>query len=67
MEAEGCGGFYNNLDIHPTSQLVYLLLPHAGIFSRKHCPGYPDTDYPAAGGVLPIHKGRVGVPASRVV
>ncbi|KAK9912457.1 hypothetical protein M0R45_036319 [Rubus argutus] len=27
----------------------------------------PDTDYPAAGGVDPIHKGRVGVPASRVV
>ncbi|KAL6189362.1 PREDICTED: uncharacterized protein LOC101311268 [Fragaria vesca subsp. vesca] len=50
------------------TQLLYLLLIHAGIFSSKYGPGYRDTDYPtAAGGVDPIHKGGTAVPASRVV
>ncbi|KAM1610470.1 hypothetical protein ACFXTN_020868 [Malus domestica] len=48
------------------TQLLYLLLLHAGVFSSKYGPGYRDTDYPAAGD--PIHKGTTGgVPASRVV
>ncbi|PRQ36836.1 hypothetical protein RchiOBHm_Chr4g0395971 [Rosa chinensis] len=49
------------------TQLLYLLLLHAGIFSSKYGPGYRDTDYPAAPGVDPIPKGGTGVPASRVV
>ncbi|KAB2625570.1 hypothetical protein D8674_017230 [Pyrus ussuriensis x Pyrus communis] len=49
------------------TQLLYLLLLHAGVFSSKYGPGYRDTDYPVTAGD-PIHKGTTGgVPASRVV
>ncbi|XP_050370483.1 membrane protein PM19L-like [Argentina anserina] len=53
------------------TQLLYVLLLHAGIFSSKYGPGYRDTDYPAGttGGVTGVDpiKGGTGVPASRVV
>ncbi|MBO8589688.1 hypothetical protein INN88_13880 [Staphylococcus aureus] len=37
------------------TELVYVLLLHAGIFSSKYGPGYRDTDYGA--GADPAHKG----------
>lgn len=49
------------------TQLLYILLLHAGIFSSKYGPGYRDTHNPATG-VDPMHKGTAGaVPATRVV
>lgn len=49
------------------TQLLYLLMLHAGVFSSKYGPGYRDTDHAVTGGD-PIHKGTTGgVPASRVV
>lgn len=48
------------------TQLLYVLLIHAGMFSTKYGPGYRDTDYGmGAGGVDPGHKGGVP-PAARV-
>ncbi|KAL6292328.1 hypothetical protein ACE6H2_000470 [Prunus campanulata] len=49
------------------TQLLYVLLIHAGVFSKKYGPGYRDNDYPATG-ADPIHKGTAGaVPGTRVV
>ncbi|GMY26995.1 membrane protein PM19L [Fagus crenata] len=51
------------------TQLLYVLLLHAGMFSSKYGPGYRDTDYGmgATTGVDPIHKGAAPVAGSRVV
>ncbi|XP_030923828.1 membrane protein PM19L [Quercus lobata] len=51
------------------TELVYVLLLHAGIFSSKYGPGYRDTDYAmgATTGVDPVHKGGAPVAGSRVV
>ncbi|OVA02293.1 AWPM-19-like [Macleaya cordata] len=49
------------------TQLLYILLIHAGVFSSKYGPGYRDSDYalgPGAG-ADPGHKGGVAV-GSRV-
>jgi hypothetical protein len=50
------------------TQLLYLVLIHAGVFSSKYGPGYRDNEYGmgAAGGVDPMHKGTTGLPTSRV-
>ncbi|KAI3921290.1 hypothetical protein MKX01_001427 [Papaver californicum] len=47
------------------TQLLYLLLLHAGVFSSKYGPGYRDTDYGLGSGAAgdPAQKGGV---ASRV-
>lgn len=51
------------------TQLLYVLLLHAGVFSSKYGPGYRDSDYgmgPAAGTTAdPTPKGG-GVVGSRV-
>ena len=49
------------------TELVYVLLLHAGIFSSKYGPGYRDTDYAmgATTGADPVHKG--GAPVAGVV
>ncbi|KAG5227221.1 AWPM-19 membrane family protein [Salix suchowensis] len=40
------------------TQLLYVLLLHAGMFSSKYGPGYRDTDYGVgAGAGEPVHKG----------
>ncbi|GMH29315.1 hypothetical protein Nepgr_031158 [Nepenthes gracilis] len=41
------------------AQLFYLLLLHAGMFSRRYGPGYRDPDYGVGGPVVgdPAHKG----------
>ncbi|PIA40069.1 hypothetical protein AQUCO_02500057v1 [Aquilegia coerulea] len=44
------------------TQLLYVALIHAGVFSTKYGPGYRDTDY-GVGGVDPAHKGGVGTTA----
>lgn len=42
------------------TQLLYLLLLHAGVFSSSYGPGYRDTDYGAgAPAVDPGHKGAM--------
>ncbi|KAH7521933.1 hypothetical protein FEM48_Zijuj07G0084600 [Ziziphus jujuba var. spinosa] len=50
------------------TQLLYLVLIHAGLFSSKYGPGYRDTDYGmGAAGVDPAHhKGGAAVVGSRV-
>lgn len=50
------------------TQLLYVLLLHAGMFSSKYGPGYRDTDYGAgAGAGEPVHKGgAVPVAGTRV-
>ncbi|KAJ1406357.1 AWPM-19-like [Sesbania bispinosa] len=47
------------------TQLLYLLLIHAGLYSSRYGPGYRDTDYGVGGGATgdPMHKGA-GVPVS---
>ncbi|KAI3995754.1 hypothetical protein MKX01_007233 [Papaver californicum] len=47
------------------TQLFYLLLLHAGVFSSKYGPGYRDTDYGVGAGAAgdPAQKGGV---ASRI-
>lgn len=50
------------------TQLLYLLLIHAGLYSSRYGPGYRDTDY-AVGGTTadPMHKGgAVPVSGTRV-
>ncbi|KAF6144410.1 hypothetical protein GIB67_024637 [Kingdonia uniflora] len=39
------------------TQLLYLLLIHAGMFSSKYGPGYRDTDYGVGASGDPAHKG----------
>ncbi|RVW21745.1 hypothetical protein CK203_112086 [Vitis vinifera] len=47
------------------TQLLYLMLLHAGVFSSKYGPGYRDTEYgTGAPAVDPGHKG--GVAGTRV-
>ncbi|KAK1265792.1 hypothetical protein QJS04_geneDACA000097 [Acorus gramineus] len=47
------------------TQLLYLLLLHAGVFSSKYGPGYRDTEYgPGAGPATGMEKG--GVTGTRV-
>ncbi|KAL5712094.1 Membrane protein pm19l [Ranunculus cassubicifolius] len=41
------------------TQLLYVLLIHAGVFSTKYGPGYRDTDYGIGAGGEPVHKGGV--------
>ncbi|GLT76600.1 hypothetical protein SLA2020_482520 [Shorea laevis] len=50
------------------TELLYVLLLHAGIFSSRYGPGYRDTDYGmrGAGGVDPVHKGSAVPVAARV-
>ncbi|KAK3187718.1 hypothetical protein QYF36_016110 [Acer negundo] len=50
------------------TELLYLLLLHAGLYSTRYGPGYRDTDYAlgGAGGVDPVHKGTTGVAGSRI-
>ncbi|KAL1806379.1 hypothetical protein DCAR_0832182 [Daucus carota subsp. sativus] len=49
------------------TQLLYLLLVHAGIFSRNYGPGYRDTEYGVGGAHHdPALKGSSAVPAARV-
>ncbi|XP_044487482.1 membrane protein PM19L [Mangifera indica] len=50
------------------TQLLYLVLLHAGLFSSRYGPGYRDTDYGVGtGGVDPAgHKGGGAVAGSRV-
>lgn len=48
------------------TQLLYLLLIHAGLYSSRYGPGYRDNDsYGGVGGATgdPMHKGA-GVPVS---
>ncbi|CAM8973023.1 unnamed protein product [Rhodiola kirilowii] len=37
------------------TQLLYLLMLHAGMFSSKYGPGYRDAEYGATG-MDPMHK-----------
>lgn len=48
------------------TQLIYLLLIHAGLYSSRYGPGYHDTDYGVGGGATgdPMHKGAGHVPVS---
>lgn len=48
------------------TQLIYLLLIHAGLYSSRYGPGYRDTDYGVGGGATgdPMHKGAGHVPVS---
>lgn len=41
------------------TQLLYLLLIHAGLYNSRYGPGYRDTDYGVGGGATgdPMHKG----------
>ncbi|OAY28170.1 membrane protein PM19L [Manihot esculenta] len=48
------------------TQLLYLLLLHAGMFSSRYGPGYRDTEYGVATGGEPMHKGGVTVAGTRV-
>ncbi|KAK0608490.1 hypothetical protein LWI29_031496 [Acer saccharum] len=50
------------------TELLYLLLLHAGLYSTRYGPGYRGTDYAlgGAGGVDPVHKGTTGVAGSRI-
>jgi hypothetical protein len=50
------------------TQLLYVLLLHAGMFSSKYGPGYRDTDYGVGAGTgEPVHKGgAVPVAGARV-
>ncbi|KAK9287980.1 hypothetical protein L1049_016425 [Liquidambar formosana] len=44
------------------TQLLYLLLLHAGVFSSKYGPGYRDTEYGVGmTGADPVPKGSGGV------
>ena len=47
------------------TQLLYLLLIHAGLYSTRYGPGYRDSDYGVGGATTgdPMHKGT-GVPTS---
>ncbi|CAA6666490.1 unnamed protein product [Spirodela intermedia] len=47
------------------TQLLYVLMLHAGIFSSKYGPGYRDSDY-AAGPIDPPPKGGAATTAARV-
>ncbi|KAK6914180.1 AWPM-19-like [Dillenia turbinata] len=50
------------------TQLLYILLLHAGVFSSKYGPGYRDTDYAMGGGVTdPAHKGGAAQATTGVV
>lgn len=44
------------------TQLLYILLLHAGIFSREYGPGYRETDYGMGGGTAAgeVPKGTAG-------
>ncbi|KAL8486723.1 hypothetical protein ACS0TY_023426 [Phlomoides rotata] len=45
------------------TQLLYVMLIHAGFFSSRYGPGYRDGEYGLDGpGAHPVHKG--GVPAA---
>jgi len=41
------------------TQLLCLLLTHAGLYNSRYGPGYRDTDYGVGGGATgdPMHKG----------
>lgn len=48
------------------TELLYLLLIHAGMISSRYGPGYRDTGYGnGAPGTDPAHK-RTGIPESRI-
>ncbi|XP_022959288.1 uncharacterized protein LOC111460317 [Cucurbita moschata] len=49
------------------TQLLYLLLLHAGIFSRRYGPGYWDTDYGMGGGTAVPGEPPKGTAGTRVV
>ncbi|EEF44344.1 conserved hypothetical protein [Ricinus communis] len=48
------------------TQLLYVLLLHAGVFSSRYGPGYRDTDYGVGAGGEPMPKGGVPVTGTRV-
>ncbi|GAV70835.1 AWPM-19 domain-containing protein [Cephalotus follicularis] len=50
------------------TQLLFVVMLHAGMFSSRYGPGYRDTDYGigGTGGVPAGHKGSAAVPGSRV-
>lgn len=49
------------------TELLYLLLLHAGLYSSRYGPGYRDTDYGmGAPAVETGHKGGTGVAGTRV-
>ena len=48
------------------TQLLYLLMIHAGMFSSKYGPGYRDTDYGVGAPGEPIQKGAAPVAGARV-
>ncbi|XP_050219862.1 membrane protein PM19L [Mercurialis annua] len=47
------------------TQLLYVVLLHAGVFSSRYGPGYRDTEYGVGAGGEPVTKG-VPVAGSRV-
>ncbi|OAY55475.1 membrane protein PM19L [Manihot esculenta] len=48
------------------TQLLYLLLLHAGLFSSRYGPGYRDRDYGVTTAGEPVHKGGVTAAEPRV-
>ncbi|KDP33343.1 hypothetical protein JCGZ_12892 [Jatropha curcas] len=48
------------------TQLLYVLLLHAGVFSSRYGPGYRDTEYAVGAGGEPIPKGGTAVTGTRV-
>ncbi|TMW97908.1 hypothetical protein EJD97_004804 [Solanum chilense] len=47
------------------TQLIYVLMLHAGMFSSRYCPGYREPEY-GSGGVPPAGEKGVGVPTTAV-
>ncbi|XP_059317811.1 membrane protein PM19L-like [Lycium ferocissimum] len=46
------------------TQLLYLLMLHAGMFSSRYGPGYRETDQYGAAGGHPVGEKGVGIPTS---
>ena len=47
------------------TQLIYVLMLHAGMFSSRYGPGYREPEY-GSGGVPPAGEKGVGVPTTAV-
>ncbi|XP_019181450.1 PREDICTED: uncharacterized protein LOC109176467 [Ipomoea nil] len=48
------------------TQLLYVLMLHAGWFSSRYGPGYRDNDYGMGMGAPAVEKGTTGVTGTRV-
>ncbi|MCD9642478.1 hypothetical protein HAX54_029316 [Datura stramonium] len=48
------------------TQLLYVLLLHAGMFSSRYGPGYRETEYGTAAGAVPPGEKGGGVPTTGV-